>query len=149
MAGKRRYYSVTYFVGLMLSFCFLVQADARKERDMADLEVSIDGKNVGKLAAQQGDDVYVALDTFCEHVNAEAKTLEDGGPLAVCRDDLCIPLNVSGTEDTVTVDGIVFGRLAAFGEPLGLNWTQNNGSLTVTSGQAVAGLGIGLSLIHI
>lgn len=131
------------FLSFMLSLCLLAQADARKERDMADLDVSIDGEKVGIPAVVQGDEVFVALDTFCKAVNAEAKTLEANGPLAVCRDDLCIPLNVSGTEDTVTVEGVLFGRLAAFGDPLGLKWTQNNGSLVVTSGQAASGLGIG------
>lgn len=131
------------FFGLILSTFLLAQADARKERNMASLDVSIDGQKVAISAAVQGDAVFVALDTFCEAVNAEAKTLEANGPLAVCRDDLCIPLNVSGTEDTLTVEGVLFGRLAAFGDPLGLKWTQNNGSLVVTSGQAASGLGIG------
>ena len=134
---------MTFGFGVLLSLCLLAQADARKEMNMADLDVSIDGQKTGVSATLQGDDVFVALDTFCEAVNAEAKTLEDGGPLAVCRDDLCIPLNVSGTEDTVTVEGVLFGRLAAFGDPLGLQWTQSNGSLVVTSGQTVSGLGIG------
>lgn len=110
---------------------------------MSDLSVVVDQQKTTLAAKVQDGQVYVALDAFCSAVDAEAKTLEENGPLAVCRDDLCIPLNVAGTEDTVTVDGLLFGRLAAFGEPLGLSWTQNNGSLTVTTGQAVTGLGIG------
>lgn len=130
-------------VVLVIGFCFLAQADARKDEKMAKLRVLIDGNEVGLSATQRGDEVYVALDDFCKQIDAEAKVLEANGPLAVCREDLCIPLNVSGTEDTVTVGGVLLGRLAAFGEPLGLTWAQNNGSLVVTSGQVVAGLGIG------
>ncbi|MFT5366975.1 MAG: hypothetical protein ACI8V2_001930 [Candidatus Latescibacterota bacterium] len=143
MKHKSMIWSLKYFAGLIICFCLSVQADARKEWHMAELKVSVDGKSIDVPVAHQGDEIFVALDDFCAEVNAEAKTLEDGGPLAVCREDLCIPLNVSGTEDTLTVDGVLFGRLAAFGEPLGLSWAQNNGSLAVISGQAVSGLGIG------
>ena len=134
---------LTYVTGLMICVCLVNQADARKDGKMTTLRVLIDGNESDLIATQKGDDVYVALDHFCEQIDAEAKILESGGPLAVCREDLCIPLNVSGIEDTMTVDGVLLGRLAAFGDPLGLSWTQNNGSLVVTSGQVVAGLGIG------
>jgi len=110
---------------------------------MSDLSVVVDQQKTTLAAKVQNGQVYVALDAFCSAVDAEAKTLEADGPLAVCRDDLCVPLNVAGNNDTVTVDGVLFGRLAAFGESLGLTWTQNNGSLAVATGQAVTGLGIG------
>jgi hypothetical protein len=110
---------------------------------MSTLSVVVDQQKTALAAKVQDGQIYVPLDDFCSAVNAEAKILEENGPLAVCRDDLCIPLNVVGTEDTLTVDGLLFGRLGAFGEPLGVSWTQNNGSLVVMTGQMVAGLGIG------
>jgi hypothetical protein len=127
----------------MVCFFFLVSANAQKDEEMAMLRVLLDGTEVGLSATLRGDEVYVALDDFCKQIDAEAKVLEAGGALAVCREDLCIPLNVSDTEDTLTVAGVLFGRLTAFADPLGLVWTLNNGALEVTSGQVVSGLGIG------
>lgn len=111
---------------------------------MSTLLLSVDGKPSSVQALLQEGAVFVALDAFCQRVNAEAKILEAGGPLAVCREDLCIPLTGSDTQDTVTVDGVLFGRLEAFGEPLGLSWTVANGTLLVVTEQTMSvGLGIG------
>ena len=80
---------------------------------------------------------------FCEAVGAEAKTLPGGGQLAVCKGDLCIPLNVGKTE-TVSIDEITYAPLTAFGEPLGLLWQTEADTLRVTSGAGErTGLGIG------
>lgn len=110
---------------------------------MADVSVSIDGRPVLVQMKRQGGQIYVDLKAFCELVNAEAKRLEDNGPLAVCRDDLCIPLNTNGGHDTLDVDGVLFGRLGAFAEPLGLTWSMDGDGLRVKTEQLVSGLGIG------
>ncbi|MDA0711624.1 MAG: hypothetical protein O3B73_15605 [bacterium] len=107
------------------------------------LSVVVDHVKTHMTASILNGHVYVPLDAFCAQIYAEAKTQDIGGLLAVCREHVCVPLNVSGTEDTVTIEGIVLGRLAAFAEPLGLHWTEGNGSLEVVSGQGGMGLGIG------
>lgn len=111
---------------------------------MSTLSVSIDGQPSQVPAIVKDDAVFVALHDFCQSVNAEAKTLAEGGPLAVCREDLCIPLNVADRPDTMTVDGVLFGRLDAFAEPLGFTWAVKEGALSVMTEQMVSvGLGIG------
>ena len=112
---------------------------------MAVLETYLNGRSTAlDPAARLGTaGVLVPLQAFCTLVGAEAKTLEEDGPLAVCRDDLCIPLNATGT-DTVSIDGQVFAALDAFGAPLGLQWNVAGGQLQVTSNGVVsAGLGVG------
>ncbi|MDP6038588.1 MAG: hypothetical protein QGG64_08570 [Candidatus Latescibacteria bacterium] len=110
---------------------------------MATLALKLDGSESALSAQQRNEDILVPLDAFCDLIGAEAKEV-DGGMLAVCRDDLCIPLNVSSDQDTMTVDDVLFGRLEAFGEPLGLAWNVADGVLSVRAGNGVAkGLGIG------
>jgi hypothetical protein len=111
---------------------------------MSTVSVSIDGQPSRVSAVVKDDAVFVALHDFCQSVNAEAKTLAEGGPLAVCREDLCIPLNRTDRPDTATVDGVLFGRLDAFGGPLGFTWDVKDGVLSVMTEQMVpVGLGIG------
>lgn len=126
-----------FYCGLILFIC------NSKGLAMPTVSVAIDHKQTQVTAFVEHDDIYVALDAFCALVNAEAKTLESNGPLAVCRDDLCIPLNVSGETDTLEFEGVLFGRLAAFAEPLGLSWKLDAQVLRVNTGQKTEGLSIG------
>jgi hypothetical protein len=119
--------------------------DGREGGKMDGIEVLLDGESIQMASAprREGDEVLVPLTEFCEAVGAEAKVLDGNGVLAVCREDLCIPLNASGG-DTVMVEGETFARLSAFGGPLGLEWSMDNGSLVVRTGsEATVGLGIG------
>ena len=109
---------------------------------MQVLKLVLDGRHAALASAARFDKgrVLVPIRAFCEAVGAEAKVLDGGGPLAVCRGDLCIPLD----GDTVSVNGEIFAPLTAFGEPLGLRWEVEGDALRVTSAQAVrTGLGIG------
>jgi len=133
---------MTRFLSTVFVLFFLVGV-ATKGHTMETLSVLVDQQKTAVGAAEVGGEIYVALDDFCATVATQAKYSEEGGPLTVCREDLCIPLSVGGTEDTLTVAGVLFARLAAFGEPLGLSWTQNNGSVLVTFAPAIPGLGIG------
>jgi|GEM_PF-746262 hypothetical protein len=116
------------------------------EATMKDLVFQLDGQAVAMQPGPRldGDQILVPLNRFAEAVGAEAKVLENGGPLAVCRDDLCIPLN--GTDSsTVEIEQVLYARLGAFGEPLGLRWEVSADTLRVRSSstQVQAGLGIG------
>lgn len=112
--------------------------------DMQVLKVTLDGKPVQMApeARRENGRVLVPLHAFAQAVGAEAKKLDGDGPLAVCREDLCIPLN---EQQTVEVEGTLYASLDAFGEPLGLKWAVEKDALAVgTTGRAAeAGLGIG------
>jgi hypothetical protein len=112
---------------------------------MAVLKLYLDGRQMTLTPAPrlQHGEVLVPLHAFCKAVGAEAKALDGGGQLAVCKGDLCIPLNTGKTE-TVAIDGVVYAPLTAFGEPLGLRWQAEGDILRVTSGAGgQTGLGIG------
>lgn len=128
---------------IFLNLCVYIEPHSLYGDVMATLALKLDGSGDALTAQQRNDDILVPLNAFCDLIGAEAKEV-DGGMLAVCRDDLCIPLNVSGDRDTMTVDDILFGRLGAFGEPLGLSWRVADGVLSVSAGNGIAtGLGIG------
>jgi len=110
---------------------------------MSVLKLYLDGRPAPLTPAPrfQHGEVLVPLHAFCEVVGAEAKALDGGGQLAVCKGDLCIPLK--GAE-TVSIDGVTYALLTAFGEPLGLRWQAEGDALRVTSGAGgQTGLGIG------
>lgn len=94
---------------------------AQEQPIMQDLTVILDGQPVLLTPGPRldRDNILVPLYTFAEAVGAEAKTLDNNGPLAVCKEDLCIPLN-TGEEVTVSIYGTLYAPLGAFGEPLGL-----------------------------
>ena len=119
----------------------LVQA---VEVAMEDLVLQLDGQSVviDPGPRRDGDHILVPLLSFAEAVGAEAKVLENNGPLAVCRDDLCIPLNGGSTTE---IDDIVFARLSAFGELLGLSWEVGEDTLRIqrSASQRRFGVGIG------
>ncbi|OGG46438.1 MAG: hypothetical protein A3F84_15355 [Candidatus Handelsmanbacteria bacterium RIFCSPLOWO2_12_FULL_64_10] len=110
---------------------------------MRVLKLYLDGRPAPLTPAPrlENGEVLIPLHTFCEAVGAEAKALDGGGQLAVCKGDLCIPLKQA---ETVSIDGVVYAPLTAFGEPLGLRWQAEGDSLRVTSGAGDrTGLGIG------
>lgn len=112
---------------------------------MSDLTVTLDGKQLAlsPAAMRDGNTVWVPLHPFCKAIGAEAKMLQEGGPLAVCQNDVCVPLNES-EGDTQAVSGETFVNLETFGAALGLSWNVENGLLQVTSNSAeIVGLGIG------
>ena len=116
------------------------------EVKMEELVLQLNGEPLAFHPAPVLDDkrILVPLHRFTEAVGAEAKVLENDGPLVVCREDLCIPLN-GGEDSTLEIGGVLYGNLAAFGGPLGLHWEVSMDTLKVhTSGsQEKAGLGIG------
>ncbi len=135
-------------VGLiLLALCLgAVPVDAQEGTAMQTLTVILDGQPVPLTPGPRldRDNVLVPLYTFAEAVGAEAKTLDNNGPLAVCKEDLCIPLN-TGEEVTVSINGTLYAPLDAFGEPLGLRWQREDGVLRVTTAGKgeQSGLGMG------
>jgi len=107
------------------------------------LKLHLDGRPAPLTPAPRLKDgeVLVPLHAFCKAVGAEAKALDGNGQLAVCKGDLCIPLKQA---ETVSIGGITYAPLTAFGEPLGLRWRTEADALQVTSGAGgQVGLGIG------
>ena len=65
----------------------------------------------------------------------------NGGQLAVCKGDLCIPLL---QEETTTIEEEIYAPLAGMGEALGLSWSLEGKKLRVSAAfKGQAGLGIG------
>ncbi len=110
---------------------------------MRVLKLHLDGRPVTLTPAPrlENEEVLVPLRAFCEGVGAEAKTLPGSEQLAICKGDLCIPLRQA---ETVSIGGVTYAPLTAFGEVLGLRWRTEADTLRVTSGVGDrAGLGIG------
>ena len=130
--------------GWMVAISLFVPSQTWGDVGMEEVNIVMDGRATQLVATIAEGEVLVPLDAFCALVGAEAKVLEGDGPLAVCREELCIPLNIGDARDTLVVAGTAFARLEAFGEPLGLSWELAGKTLRVTSDQSVdVGLGIG------
>lgn len=139
--------------GWLRAFCWIavslflgaVSTHSQEKRPMNVLKLSIDGQPVTLTPAPrlQHGEVLVPLHAFSEAVGAEAKALPGSEQLAVCKGDLCIPLRQA---ETVSIDGVVYAPLTAFGEPLGLRWRTEADALRVTSGTSSAGGQIGLGI---
>jgi hypothetical protein len=132
--------AIASLIALGILLTVLVQS---VEVAMEDLVLQLDGKSVvtDPGPRRDGDHILVPLLSFAKAVGAEAKVLEVNGPLAVCRDDLCIPLNDGST---IEIDDIVFARLAAFGEPLGLSWEVGGDTLRVKRSGSLKKSGVGI-----
>lgn len=87
-------------------------------------------------------EVLVPLQAFSEAVGAEVKTLDGSGRLAICKGDLCIPLDVSGA-NAVSIGGVIYAPLAVFAGSLGLRWQMEDDALQVTS-SAIDHIGLGV-----
>lgn len=110
---------------------------------MRVLKLHLDGRPVTLTPAPrlENGEVLVPLRAFCEGVGAEAKTLPGSEQVAVCKGDLCILLKQA---ETVSIDGVAYVALSAFGESLGIRWQTEGDTLRVTSGAGDrTGLGIG------
>ena len=106
------------------------------------LELVLDDERSTVAAWSDGDRILVPVHAFAAVVGAEVKQLPAGGPLAVCRGDLCIPLD----GDTAEVAGSLLMPLSTVAEPLGLKWDTSNGKLLIRSGQSgseATGYGVG------
>ncbi len=126
----------------LILFCGTIPAAGREVLTMQSLELFLDGQPVSlnpavKLADGQ---VLVPLEAFGQFLGAEVKEL-NGGQLAVCRGDLCIPLL---EEETATLDETIYAPLAGMGEALGLSWSLEGKVLRVSATfEEPVGLGIG------
>ena len=109
-------------------------------------EVSLDGRalplNGG--ARVEGDRVLVPLHDFCGSIGAEAKLLDGSDQLAVCREELCVPLNGASDHDTRRVDGVDYVYLDSFGDAFGLTWELGEDRLQIHTRNGDRGLGLGM-----
>ena len=76
-----------------------IQIDGSEGNDMGGLSLQLDGSPVelSPISRRDGEEALVPLAAFCDVVGAESKVLDGAGMLAVCRDDLCIPLAAADT----------------------------------------------------
>ncbi|MBD06448.1 MAG: hypothetical protein CME24_19120 [Gemmatimonadetes bacterium] len=93
---------------------------------------------------REGDQAWVPLELFAGLVGCSAKLIGDDR-WGVCRDDdeeLCVPL---GDGDQRQVNGTLFGRLAAFGDAVGLQWFLCDDDILQVGrlSESVVGLGVG------
>ena len=127
---------------VVLTLCLgAASAHAQEGASMQGLTVVLDGRLTVLTPGPRFDKerVLVPLRAFSEAVGAEVKALDGNGRLAVCKGDLCIPLDA-----VLSFDGEAFAPLATFGEGLGLKWEVDGDALRVTSENGVQiGLGIG------
>ncbi len=123
------------FIGSLVS--------AEETHTMQKLELTLNGRPVALDPGPRfiDDVVVVPLHALTAILGAEAKRLEEAGPLAVCKGDLCIPLD---GEVMTTVDGTLYAPLAAFIGPLGYQWQVKGEVVSLVEAKETGrGLGIG------
>jgi len=119
----------------------LVPSRVQGDDAMQLLNAKLDNRafELQPAARQEGEVVWVPAEVFGQAIDAECKDI--GGQWAMCRGDLCIPIDAAAAR---VLDGVLFVRLDAFAEPLGLEWSVADGLLSVSRGQrADGGLGVG------
>jgi len=136
---------ITIWYGLQAAFFALASpVGAQEVRPVTELKTLVDGR-VAKLDARIIEGApWVASEVFARLLDVEFKKL-DGGPWAICRDDLCIAL---GEGDWREIDGAKWMALAAVAEPLQLDYSVENGILRLTNGAVVvsnSGFAVGQS----
>jgi hypothetical protein len=110
---------------------------------MKKLTISIDGIENGSGFLDEDERVLVPLDAFCDLIGAEVKNLDGLEMTAVCRGDLCIPLNAAGAVDTMEVDGAQHLYLDVCADALSLDVSLEGGSAMVSTNGKEFGLGSG------
>jgi hypothetical protein len=106
------------------------------------LKVVIDAAAFDGYSDENGR-VLAPLNALCESIDAEVKVLEGLEQSAVCRGDLCIPLNVGGADDTLEIDGDEYIDVDILAEVLGLEVTIEEDSAMVSTNGLNIGLGSG------
>ena len=76
-------------------------------------------------------------------LGGELKTLEGPGQTAICRGDLCIPLNMAGSRDTVLVEGTEYVYVDSLSEALTFRFYQAGGETIIMTNSSKRGLNPG------
>ena len=118
---------------------------------MKPVALFIDDKEVvlSPRATMKNGDVLVPLEAFGEQVGLKIDYLEGGKQIAICRDDLCVPLDVGDEkEGVVFLSRVAFAPLSAFGETVGLTWQYDAAekALQVSTDGGSESLKIGLGV---
>lgn len=108
---------------------------------MTKATLNVDGRETGQALVEAGR-VLAPVAVLCDALGAEYKRLDGLDHPAVCRGDLCIPLDAV-TEDTRDVDGLVHVWVDSISDPLGLSVTVDEREVTVMTTQPKEGLGAG------
>ena len=110
---------------------------------MEKIELMLEGRPqaLSPAAQREGEEAWVPLEGFAPLIGCELKPI-GGGRQSLCRqypvgqypvgehqagecqvdeaqEEICIPLEEA---DTRQIDGVLYGRLKAFAEPLSLQW---------------------------
>ena len=108
---------------------------------MQILELLVDGRSAVSTPGPRSNqgEVLVPVHAFGKAIGAEVKLLGAGNQLAVCQEDLCVPVLTD-----ISVEETVYAPLVDLAEPLGLKWEVAGKVLKIsTAGKTLTGLGIG------
>lgn len=112
--------------------------------DREALEIQFEATGLTGAAYRDGDVVWVSLQGFAAGTGTLVKQID--GRHAMCDEeggDVCVLLPDDGVRD---VDGDVFGRLGAFADALGFDWSvTDDGVLILRRGASTSprGLSVG------
>ena len=127
------------FILIALSFCFSTACSHHKEVAMESVfRFYIDREPVSLTPEPlvKNGEVLVPLHAFSHVLGAEVETIEAGARFAVCKGDICVPLDVSGG-NIISIAETVYAPISVVAEPLGLRWQIENNILNVTSSAVV------------
>ena len=127
---------------ILLISVYSVAAYGANEMRILSIEMPNQQGTISLSARFDGQSVYVPLESFSREIGAEAKTVDGDGLWAVCKADICVPLDSSS--DTTTYEGTLFANLDAFVEPMGYRWMVAGDILKVISASSdMPGMGVG------
>lgn len=111
---------------------------------MTYLVLFIDGiKIVSELKPMRSEiGIEVPLVAFAEAIHADITEQGVDGKIALCRGDLCVPIDSSSRRN---IEGRDYVPLEAFGDAFGLRWKSSAKELRVDTNESheVEGLGMG------
>ena len=106
------------------------------------IEIKINGELL-ESGYVEGERVLAPLEPFCDRLGAEVKNLEGPGHTAICRGDMCIPLNAGELRDTKQIDGAEYVYLDSLEDGLNLHVYQNSEVAVITTKSTERGLSPG------
>lgn len=88
--------------------------------------------------------IEIPLEVFADAIHADVKELGDGGNIALCRDDLCVPIDAGLRR---LIDGHEYVPLEVFGKAFGLLWTSTEKEIRVNTNGSRNSEGLGMGQI--
>lgn len=97
---------------------------------MNELVLWVDGVEVASDPRPIRDDsgIQIPLEIFSEAIHATLQEIGVDGGIALCRGELCVPIDTGSRRD---IGGIDYVSLDLFGEAFGLRWWETDEELRV------------------